>query len=96
LEGVNSFFHQYFTRVKRRAGYQKAIVALAHKILRVIWHLLHCREHYLDPNSSTRPKKELPDPENLHRRERSAIQLLTQLNYVITRPTNEIVFPERM
>ena len=90
----HSHFHQYFTRMKRKVGYQKAVVALAHTVLRVIWHLLHYREHYVDPISSTTPKKEFPNPENLQRRERSAIQLLTRLNYVVTKPTNELVVHE--
>ena len=90
----HSHFHQYFVRMKRKVGYQKAVVALAHEILRVIWHLLHYREHYVDPINSTSPKKEFPNPENLQRRERSAIQLLTGLNYIVTKPTNELVVPK--
>jgi hypothetical protein len=37
----------------------------------------------------------LLDDKNLHRRERSEIALLTRLNYVITKPQNDIEFKER-
>ena len=80
-------------RLNRRIGYVKAIVALAHKILCLIWHLLHNHEFYEESNSSTKHETNFSDPENLQRRERSAINLLTRLNYVITKPTNELVLP---
>lgn len=90
----DTHFHQYFIRMKRKVGYQKAVVALAHKILRIIWHLLQYREHYVDPINSTTPKPEFPNPANLQRRTLSAIKLLTALNYVVTKPKNELVVQE--
>ena len=89
----NTKLHRYFMRLNRRIGYVKAIVALAHKILCLIWHLLHNHEFYEESNSSTKHETNFSDPENLQRRERSAINLLTRLNYVITKPTNELVLP---
>lgn len=40
--------HQFFERVKKRAGYKKAIVALARKLLVLIWHLLTNNESFED------------------------------------------------
>ena len=40
--------YQFFERVKKRVGYKKAIVALARKILVLIWHLLMNNEVFED------------------------------------------------
>jgi len=45
----------FFERIKKRSGYKKAIVALARKILTIIWHLLVNKETY-DKKQSTIPK----------------------------------------
>lgn len=88
----HSALHRYFVRLKRRIGYLKAIVALARKILRLLWHLLINQEFYKESHRSEKVKGDLFEDKNLHRRERSAIALLTRLNYVITKPRNEIEF----
>ena len=88
----HSAVHRYFVRLKRRIGYLKAIVALAHKILRLLWHLLINRECYKESHRPEKVKGDLLEDKNLHRRERSAIVLLTRLNYVITKPRNDIEF----
>ncbi|MDN7023664.1 IS110 family transposase [Methanoculleus sp. FWC-SCC1] len=88
----HSALHRYFMRLKRRIGYLKAIVALAHKILRLLWHLLMNREFYEESHRPEKVKGDLLEDKNLHRRERSAIALLTRLNYVITKPRNDIEF----
>lgn len=88
----HSALHRYFVRVKRPVGYLKTIVALARKILRLFWHLLINREFYKESHRSEKVRGDLFEDKNLHRRERSAIALLTRLNYVIIKPRNEIEF----
>ena len=40
--------YSFFERVKKKVGYKKAIVALARKLLTLIWHLLMNKEFYND------------------------------------------------
>jgi len=50
----NTRFSKYFRKLKNRIGYQKVIIALARKILCILWHLLMNRELYIDAHN-TRP-----------------------------------------
>ena len=50
----------FFERIKKRSGYKKAIVALARKMLTIIWHLLTYKELYVDENY--RPEKQSAVP----------------------------------
>ena len=52
--------HAFFERVKKRAGYKKAIVALARKLLVLIWHLLINKETYKD--EGFKEKKDISIP----------------------------------
>jgi transposase len=43
-----SYFRDKFHRLKARRGYKRALMAIAHKILRAIYHMLRLRTHYKD------------------------------------------------
>lgn len=45
----NTVFARFFRRIAYRRGRNKAIVALARKILTILWHLLIHRERYVEP-----------------------------------------------
>jgi hypothetical protein len=49
--------NDYFNSLLPRKGYKKAIVAVARKILRIVWHLLVNDEMYVD----TIPREKNPD-----------------------------------
>ena len=51
---------KFFERIKNRSGYKKAIVALARKILTIIWHLLVNNELYADENYTLKQKSTVP------------------------------------
>ena len=50
----------FFERIKKRSGYKKAIVALARKLLTIIWHLLVNNEVYADENYTQKQKSTVP------------------------------------
>jgi len=52
--------YQFFERLRTKIGYKKAIVALARKLLILVWHLLINMEPYDDPGY--RAKKEVSIP----------------------------------
>ena len=45
----DSYLNALFHRIKRRGGAKKAIVAVAHKMIRLIFLLLQRRQPYIDP-----------------------------------------------
>lgn len=51
---------KFFERIKKRSGYKKAIVALARKLLTIIWHLLVNNEVYADDNYTQKQKSTVP------------------------------------
>lgn len=51
---------EFFERIKNRSGYKKAIVALARKLLTIIWHLLVNNEVYADENYTLKQKSTVP------------------------------------
>jgi transposase len=53
----NSKFRRFFQRVRGRRGYNVAIVALARKILCILYHLLINQEVYLEEVKKPRPSK---------------------------------------
>jgi transposase len=79
----NTRLSGYFRRLKNRIGYQKAIVALARKILCILWHLLMNREFYSDALNS-RPKSQnlIQKPVTPQSIERS-IEILVKAGYCI-------------
>jgi len=56
----NTAFRIFFERIFNRSGYKKAIVALARKILKLVWHLLTNDEFYEEKNTLVRKSSHLP------------------------------------
>jgi len=54
---VNTTFSKFFSRIAYRKGQNTATVALARKILCILWHLLMNQEMYVDPIINAKPKK---------------------------------------
>jgi transposase len=48
IKKKGSYFRDKFHRLKARRGYKRAILAIAHKILRAIYHMLASHTHYRD------------------------------------------------
>ena len=76
----NSFFQCLFRRLTPRLGVQKAIWAVAHRILRVIWIVLHRGESYreLGPLAG--------NPQHIQRKLRRMVRELTHFGYQILAP----------
>lgn len=79
-----TFLEAYYQRLRRRMGHKKAIVALAHRMLIIIYHLL----------KEGQPYRELgPDHVDEKAREASkthAVRRLEQLGYQVTLQTDEV------
>jgi len=58
----NTALRIFFDRIFNRSGYKKAIVALARKILKLVWHLLTNDEHYQEKNTLLTKSSCLPNP----------------------------------
>ena len=56
----NTAFRIFFERIFNRSGYKKAIVALARKILKLVWHLLTNDEFYEEKNILVGKSSHLP------------------------------------
>jgi len=54
---VNTTFRKFFNRIAYRKGGNTATVALARKILCILWHLLINKELYIDPSKNTKSIK---------------------------------------
>ncbi|MDI6867250.1 IS110 family transposase [Methanoculleus sp.] len=85
---TNTVFSSFFRRIAYRRGRNKAIVALARKILSILWHLLVNREHYVEPGLKrmrklpvrmTLPKISIDD----------AVETLLSAGYRIYSPENQ-------
>jgi transposase len=79
-----TFLGAYFHRLRKRMGYKKAIVALAHRILIIIYHMLKEQRSY----------REL-GPEHLEEKAaeattRWALRRLEQLGYQVTLQSSEV------
>ncbi|GAC1360920.1 MAG: IS110 family transposase [Ktedonobacteraceae bacterium] len=79
-----TFLEAYYQRLRKRMGHKKAIVALAHRILVIIYHLL----------KEQQPYRELgPDVAEEKAREASkvrAVRRLEQMGYHVTLQTDEV------
>lgn len=87
----NTRFSAYFRKLKNRIGYQKAIIALARKILCILWHLLMNREFYIDALNA-RPKSQnlVHKPANPLSLERS-IEILVKAGYCFQKSDGSMV-----
>jgi len=74
----NTYLGAYYQRLKKRLGSKKAIVALAHRILIIIYHLLKEQQSYreLGPGHA--------DEQALESSKRWAIRRLEQLGFAVT------------
>ena len=74
----NCYFQRLFCRLIVRLGTNKALWAVAHRLLRVIWMILHERVRYreLDPFTL--------DPKVIQRRKHRLVSHLRQLGYSVT------------
>ena len=74
----DTFLGAYYQRLKKRMGSKKAIVALAHRILIIIYHLLNEQQSYreLGPGHA--------DEQVLESSKRWALRRLEQLGYTVT------------
>ena len=71
-----------FRRLLPRLGYQSAIWAVAHRLCRVVWKILHEGVRFIEHGSE-------PDPKVQERHARRLAQALRKLGYEVTiTPTN--------
>jgi len=54
IKKKGTHLYAFFERVRNKVGYKKAIVALARKLLTLVWHLLTNNEKYEDPGYHTK------------------------------------------
>lgn len=73
-----SHFHGMYQRLKARRGHKRALIAVAHAILRTIWHLLSRSSDYADIGPTT---AHASDPRRLTKH---LVQRLQQLGYSVT------------
>jgi transposase len=77
-----SYFQVVFRRLLPRLGYQSAIWAVAHRLCRVVWKILHERVRFIEYGIE-------PDPQAKKRHARRLAQALRKLGYQVTiTPTN--------
>ena len=74
----DNYLSAFYHRVARRRGKQKAIMALAHKVLVILYHLWRTKQHYRDLGA------EYFDQLDCTRVERHHIHRLEQLGYTVT------------
>ena len=69
-----SFFQYLFRRLVPPLGPRKAIWAVAHRIARLLWRILHEKVEYQERGST-------PDPKTARRRKQRLIRALHRLGY---------------
>ena len=69
-----SYFQGVFRRLLPRLGYQSAIWAIAHRLCRVVWKILHEGVRFIEKGSE-------PDPQTKKKRARMLVQALRRLGY---------------
>jgi transposase len=79
----NSVLRTFFLRLKARKGYTVAIVALARKILCILWHLLTNREYYAEENIPAKRGKMPRLIDRTHKTIEQMIEILVQAGYVV-------------
>jgi transposase len=80
----NTALRIFFDRIFKRSGYKKAIVALARKILKLVWHLLTNDELYQEKNTLLAKSSCLPiSGENGSFSVSAAIELLVKAGFQV-------------
>lgn len=78
IKKKDASFGPQFRRIARRQGTLKAIVAVAHRLLRVIYYVLRDQAPYRDLGSEPR------SPQEVHRQMPRHVRSLAQLGYTVT------------
>ena len=73
----DNYLSAFYHRVARRRGKQKAIMALAHKVLVILYHILRTKKPYTDLGAA------YFDQRDRGRIERHHIHRLEQLGYTV-------------
>src|SRR5204862_5839112 len=76
-----------YHRLARRRGPQKAVVAVAHSILVIAYHVLHDRQPYRDLGADSFARRDRRDRRAAARRERHALRHRQRRGYTVTPPT---------
>ena len=79
----DTYLSAYYHRIARRRGKKKAIVAVAHKLLIIIYHVLSTKKPYEELGA------DYFDQLDKARIERRAVQRLEQLGYIVTLTTQD-------
>lgn len=72
-----SYFQSLFYRFLPRLGYNEAIWAVAHRLGRLVWKVLHDGVRYIE-------RGQQPDPKAQKQRVRKMVQILRKLGYSVT------------
>jgi transposase len=80
----DNYLSAFYHRVVRRRGKAKAIVALAHKVLVIIYHILRTKQPYTDLGT------DYFDQQDRERIERHHVHRLEQLGYTVTLAPQEV------
>jgi transposase len=79
----NSHFQTVFRRLLPRLGYQSAIWAIAHRLSRLVWKILHHGVHYIEQGAATTAQAQ-------SRRARKMAQTLRKLGYQVEFPAHPV------
>jgi transposase len=80
----DNYLSAFYHRMVRRRGKAKAIVALAHKVLVIVYHILRTKKPYTDLGT------DYFDQQDRERIERHHIRRLEQLGYAVTLAPKEV------
>ncbi len=84
-----SHFQAVFRRLLPRLGYQSAVWAMAHRLCRVVWKILHERVRFIEQGSE-------PDPAVRKRRAKGLARALRRLGYDVAITTIDPAIPTGM
>jgi transposase len=90
---VNTTFRKFFNRIAYRKGGNTATVALARKILCILWHLLINRELYVDPikkAKSTKPPNFQKFSQNSRSDVQQAIDFIIECGFEVIYPDSSL------
>ena len=71
-----SHFQAVFRRLLPRLGYKAAIWAIAHRLCRLVWKILHERVQFVEQGSE-------PGPRRKHQRALKLLRILRRLGYEV-------------
>lgn len=80
----DNYLSAFYHRMVRRLGKKKAITALAHKVLVIIYHILRTKKPYTDLGA------DYFDQKDQQRLERHHVSRLEQLGYIVTLAPKEV------